>query len=80
MIWTEANVEALKAHAAQGLSASRIGVRMGCTRNCIIGKCRRLGITLQGKPSGRSKAARKKTSMREDVAEANYLISIGACL
>lgn len=42
--WTDAKDETLKAHLANGESASFIGKAMGVTRNAIIGRSHRLGI------------------------------------
>lgn len=44
--WPEAEVEKLKGLIKRDLSAREIGVAMGRTRNSIIGKVRRLGLTL----------------------------------
>jgi GcrA cell cycle regulator len=53
MSWTEERVELLTKLWADGLSASQIALRMGgLTRNAVIGKVHRLGL------SGRARAAR----------------------
>src|ERR1044071_2868011 len=50
--WTDERVELLKKLWADGLSASQIAARMGgVTRNAVIGKVHRLGL------SGRAKTA-----------------------
>ncbi|HEX8168697.1 MAG TPA: GcrA family cell cycle regulator [Beijerinckiaceae bacterium] len=50
--WTDERVELLKRLWAEGLSASQIAARMGgVTRNAVIGKVHRLGL------SGRAKSA-----------------------
>jgi len=51
MTWTEERVELLKKLWADGLSASRIAAELGgITRNAVIGKAHRLGL------SGRAKS------------------------
>ncbi|MFL1874217.1 GcrA family cell cycle regulator, partial [Hansschlegelia beijingensis] len=52
MQWTDERVELLKKRWAEGLSASQIAAELGgVTRNAVIGKVHRLGL------SGRAKAA-----------------------
>lgn len=77
MTWTEEEITQLRKLAREGLSGAQIAERFGITRNAILGKCHRLGIKLQGKRPGRPKAARR-TTLREDVSEANHLIQMGA--
>ncbi len=43
--WTTERVEQLKAHFAAGLSCREIAVEIGITRNAVIGKLSRLGLT-----------------------------------
>ncbi|TMJ76370.1 MAG: GcrA cell cycle regulator, partial [Alphaproteobacteria bacterium] len=51
MTWTDERVETLKRLWAEGLSASQIAAALGgVTRNAVIGKVHRLGL------SGRAKA------------------------
>lgn len=59
MAWTEDRVEILTKLWAEGLSASQIAKRLGgVTRNAVIGKVHRLGL------SGRAKPSRPKTVSR----------------
>jgi GcrA cell cycle regulator len=59
MAWTEDRVETLKALWNEGLSASQIAGRLGgVTRNAVIGKVHRLGL------SGRAAPAKPKTVER----------------
>ena len=59
MAWTEERVELLKKLWADGLSASQIAARLGgVTRNAVIGKVHRLGL------SGRATTTRVKTATR----------------
>ena len=56
MAWTDERVELLKKLWAEGLSASQIASRLGgVTRNAVIGKVHRLGL------SGRATTTRMKT-------------------
>ena len=56
MAWTDERVETLKKLWAEGLSASQIAGRLGgVTRNAVIGKVHRLGL------SGRATTSRMKT-------------------
>lgn len=56
MAWTDERVETLKKLWAEGLSASQIANRLGdVTRNAVIGKVHRLGL------SGRATTSRMKT-------------------
>lgn len=56
MSWTDERVESLKKLWAEGLSASQIASRLGeVTRNAVIGKVHRLGL------SGRATTSRIKT-------------------
>lgn len=56
MSWTDERVELLKKLWAEGLSASQIAGRLGAvTRNAVIGKVHRLGL------SGRATTSRMKT-------------------
>lgn len=60
MAWTEERVEELKKLWAEGHSASQIAARMGgVTRNAVIGKVHRLGL------SGRAAPAKPKTVISE---------------
>ncbi len=59
MAWTDDRVELLKKLWAEGLSASQIANRLGgVTRNAVIGKVHRLGL------SGRTTTSRAKATRR----------------
>src|SRR5262245_35835764 len=52
MSWTDERVEALKKLWAEGLSASQIAKQLsGVTRNAVIGKVHRLGLSGRATPS-----------------------------
>jgi len=52
MSWTDERVEQLKKLWIEGLSASQIAARMGgITRNAVIGKVHRLGLSGRSRPS-----------------------------
>ena len=52
MAWTEDRVETLKKLWADGLSASQIAKQLGgVTRNAVIGKVHRLGLSGRATPS-----------------------------
>lgn len=83
MGWTEERVEALKALWNDGLSASQIAAELGgVTRNSVIGKINRLGLTGRKKQPSRKPAAshpwaqgkRKPPSDREASAMKERLI------
>ena len=63
MAWTEERVEKLKELWAQGLSASQIAKELGgVTRNAVIGKVHRLGLSSRaGGKGGEEKPAAEST-------------------
>ena len=64
MAWTEDRVETLSKLWAEGLSASQIAKQLGgVTRNAVIGKVHRLGLSGRAKPS-RPKPAKTATTSR----------------
>jgi GcrA cell cycle regulator len=48
MDWSEPEINTLKTRWADGYSASMIGNELGCTRNAVIGKVFRLGLSDSG--------------------------------
>jgi GcrA cell cycle regulator len=57
MLWTDEAVESLKRLATEGLSASVIAATLGAeSRNAVIGKANRIGVTLNGGRGGRAPA------------------------
>ena len=49
--WTPERVEQLRTHVVAGLSCSQIAAEIGVTRNAVIGKIHRLGLS-PGRPAG----------------------------
>src|SRR5436190_4118028 len=49
--WTTERVDQLKAHFAAGLSCREIAVEIGVSRNAVIGKLSRLGLTRDTTPA-----------------------------
>ena len=67
MTWTDERVELLKKLWADGLSASQIAGELGgITRNAVIGKVHRLGLSGRAKsPSSSAPRARKPRSAHD---------------
>jgi GcrA cell cycle regulator len=68
MSWTDERVELLKKLWAEGLSASQIAAELGSvTRNAVIGKVHRLGLSGRAKPAAsgapRPRKPRSSTQM-----------------
>ena len=62
MQWTEERVERLKQLWAEGLSASRIAAELGgITRNAVIGKVHRLGLSGRAKTSTGGQPRQRRT-------------------
>ena len=73
MGWTDERVELLKKLWADGLSASQIAAELGgITRNAVIGKVHRLGLSGRAKsPSSTSPRPRKARSSAHMIALSN---------
>ncbi|WP_342640779.1 GcrA family cell cycle regulator [Rhodoligotrophos ferricapiens] len=64
-MWTDERVDLLKRLWTEGLSASQIASKLGeVTRNAVIGKVHRLGLSGRGTPS-RTQHARPRTKTRQ---------------
>ncbi|MBK5933823.1 GcrA cell cycle regulator [Rhodovulum imhoffii] len=70
MSWTEERVETLKRMWAEGQSASQIAKELGgVTRNAVIGKVHRLGLSNRAGSNGKPAAAtREKTAPKPEPA------------
>ena len=65
MSWTDERVETLKKMWAEGQSASQIAKELGgVTRNAVIGKVHRLGLSNRAGSGGGSKAAPKEKAAK----------------
>jgi GcrA cell cycle regulator len=69
MDWTDEVIERLRAFWAEGLSTAEIGRRMGVSKNAVVGKAHRLGLTARPSPIRRSSAgeAPRRASIRRAV-------------
>lgn len=65
MSWNDERVDLLKKLWSDGLSASQIAAELGgVTRNAVIGKVHRLGLSGRAKSSGQQSAIRAKRGSR----------------
>ncbi|MGB7286060.1 MAG: GcrA family cell cycle regulator [Salaquimonas sp.] len=63
MSWTDERVDILRKLWTEGLSASQIAAELGgVTRNAVIGKVHRLGLSGRAKGSNQSTGGRRKTA------------------
>ena len=69
MAWTDERVELLKTLWAEGLSAAQIANKMGgVTRNAVIGKVHRLGLSGRATPAKPQRGCGPSAERREEVA------------
>ena len=69
-VWTEERLEALKELWAQGLSITQIGLKLGLSRNAVVGKVHRMGLPKRQSPivrSNKPKAPRAPIPRRRTV-------------
>ena len=72
MSWTDERVELLKKLWSDGLSASQIAAELGgITRNAVIGKVHRLGL------SGRAKTASSAAPRQRTARSSTHMLRIG---
>jgi GcrA cell cycle regulator len=72
MSWTDERVELLKKLWSDGLSASQIAAELGgITRNAVIGKVHRLGL------SGRAKSASSGVPRKRKARATTHMLRIG---
>ena len=72
MSWTDERVELLKKLWSDGLSASQIAAELGgITRNAVIGKVHRLGL------SGRAKSASSGATRQRKARAPTHMLRIG---
>src|SRR5205807_10201166 len=58
--WTTERLELLKGHFASGLTCRQIAAEIGVSRNAVIGKLSRLGLTRDKPPGGEARPARPR--------------------
>lgn len=61
--WTDERLELLKGHFAAGLTCRQIAAEIGVSRNAVIGKLSRLGLT-RDKPPGSGEVRTKRPRER----------------
>lgn len=66
-LWTAERIAQLKQLVAEGLSGAQIARRMGAglTRNAVIGKAYRLGLTNRARPARRGRKANRNRKMNK---------------
>ncbi|SRR6056297_1224357 len=73
MSWTDDRVDLLKKLWAEGLSASQIAGRLGgVTRNAVIGKVHRLGLSGRATTTRKSNRPRRVPTSRRPQQRANF--------
>ena len=78
MSWTDERVETLKTLWQEGLSASQIAAELGgVTRNAVIGKVHRLGLSGRGQPTTTVKRQRR-TPEEAAVRRTRQPVTIGS--
>ena len=71
MAWTDERVELLKKYWSEGLSASQIASKMGgVTRNAVIGKVHRLGLSGRATPTAPVRGCSSDRPVEADIAVA----------
>ena len=77
MPWTDERVEILKKLWQEGLSASQIAAELGgVTRNAVIGKVHRLGLSGRGQPTSSIKRQRR-TQQPTAMRRTRHAVTIG---
>ena len=69
--WTTERVELLKSHFEAGLSCRQIAAEIGVSRNAVIGKLSRLGLT-RDKPGGMALARNREERRGRSVPRLQY--------
>ena len=76
MSWTDERVELLKKLWQDGLSASQIAAELGgVTRNAVIGKVHRLGLSGRGQPT--SSIKRQRRTHPTGIRRSRQMVTIG---
>ncbi len=72
MSWTEERVTRLTKLWSEGLSASQVAAELGgVTRNAVIGKIHRLGLSGRDKPASKSGTRQKRTARTNGYSRVN---------
>ncbi len=79
MSWTDERVETLKRLWQEGLSASQIAAELGgVTRNAVIGKVHRLGLSGRGQPTTTIKRQRRAEQPPQVARRARQPVTLGS--
>ncbi len=79
MAWTDDRVEVLRKLWLDGHSASQIAAELGgVTRNAVIGKVHRLGLSGRGQPTSTIKRQRRARRSVSGVNRTRRTLSVGA--
>ena len=70
--WTTERVELLKGHFAAGLSCRQIAAEIGVSRNAVIGKLSRLGLSRDKPPGGEARARKPRERRGRSVPRLQY--------
>src|SRR3954464_16024335 len=70
--WTTERLELLKGHFAAGLTCRQIAAEIGVSRNAVIGKLSRLGLTRDKPPDGEPRAKRPRERRGRSVPRLQY--------
>jgi GcrA cell cycle regulator len=70
--WNDERLEALKSHFAAGLTCRQIAVEIGVSRNAVIGKLSRLGLTRDKPPGGEARQKRPRERRGRSVPRLQY--------
>lgn len=71
--WNESRIETLKSLWNEGLSTSEMGVRLGITKNAVVGKVHRLGLPKRQSPIRTPVRRVVETEVRTDVVRIEEL-------
>ena len=70
--WNDERLEALKGHFAAGLTCRQIAAEIGVSRNAVIGKLSRLGLTRDKPPGGDCPPKRPRERRGRSVPRLQY--------
>ena len=70
--WTDERLEALKGHFASGLTCRQIAAEIGVSRNAVIGKLSRLGLTRDKPPGSEPRSKRPRERRGRSVPRLQY--------